>query len=238
MSPFVDVLIIIIASVIITVIYELIKSRVPALDHDTQDIVNYGAAFIGLFVTLLLTFTISNYLSRYGNLVENVSQDASELAVIIRYMKVLPNSDPVLQSIRNYVDYLNDNPDNIQKIYDLYSEINKNIIQYVKSNTTPFNDEILSRIRANQAISRSFDLYNIVNDFLFIISLFFLILTLIVFLFIRVPVKWVQYAIDFCIIAVVVGSMYIIYKLNQQYVNIAKIQPNPYQFIISLLDEP
>lgn len=236
-NQIVDILIVVIISLVLTVIYEFIKQKIPVLDHDTQDVINYTAAFVGIFVVLLLTFTITNYMNRYTDLIDDIQDDTNEMILITEFLKQSPNSQDILDVIRKYSQTVLNNPNDLNTISLLYYQINRKIIQYVNTTSTPYNDEILSRLRANHSISKNIELYNIVDDFLFAMTIFFLIITLIVFLYIRIPIKIVQYTIDFCIIAITVGAVYIIYRLNSLYKTAIRINPSPYNEILEIIND-
>lgn len=237
MNLFFELLILISISILFTVLYEWIKKSVPSLCHEQQQNVSHYAIFVGLFTVLLLTFTISNYLTRYNNYIDLVKQDTSQLGVTIRILKDLDDTQPILDNIQKYVNYLSQDGTNPEIIYELYSNINKGLINYVKTNQNNFNTDLLSRLKGNEAILETIALDNTTNNFLYVLTVFFSLITLYIFLFIKISTRWIQYTLDFCVMSVFVCSLYIIYKLNSNYLNINREKSSPYKILQRILTE-
>lgn len=238
-----DILIIIIISLILSAIYTYLRKLIHTdhLEPGVISILGYSVSLVGFFLTLLLSFTITSYATRYSLLKNQILQDSEDLMLLIKYLKRLPNTSSILDSISKYATYIAGRIDEgvsfIDGVHDeLYNDINDKVLEYVQNNSTPFNSELLSRLKSSEAISRDYD--NRANRYIFYMCIFFAVLTLIGFLYISVPDVKIMFTIDFCLIGIIVASLYIIYIYGQPFGNASiGINSQSYQDVLKMLQK-
>lgn len=238
---FYDLLIIIVTSLVLTFGYTYLRKFIKT-DHLSPTVINilgYSISLVGFFLILLLTFTITNYLNRY-NILYNLGLEKSEdLILLVNILKILDNTEPILENIEKYVVYTIDRIDSGKEYIDdiqdqLYNTINLQLLNYVKTYNTPFNDEILLKVKYFDTISTNNT--NNANEYLYYMTFFFSILTLIGFLFIGVSDSKIQYIIDFCLISVIIASLYIIYVYSKPFgTTSVRIDSNNYKQILKYI---
>lgn len=238
MNILTDILIILLVSIILTGIFAFLRKFIPQYDKDTVDTINYIFTFVALFVSLILTFTISNLLTRYNTLSDNIIDDVERLSVITRFLQQIEGSDEILNDIRDFSTYVLQENRDLDVLFTKYSKINKNIVRFIKTNNTPFNSEILSRFKVNQVVSRELLTNLNGNNYLFYITLFFTIIALVLLLFIQIGNYKLQWLLDFSIFTIIIASLYVIYIYSYPFKNTSvKISFKPFNKLITILND-
>lgn len=214
-------------SIILTFCFEIskpLRNKLFGNNPPKQSTIGITLGFLSLLFTLLIVFTINNYLTRYYVINEQYNKEIIFLQMIHRTIKDLPNSQPVIDSMIKYVDNFinikipdlraNTNKQEVDDISEEYYKLTQQIISYARQSKDPILEGIVYSQLVTEEKRRTSKTETVDKVYLAVIIIV-AILTLICFWMIDLKHTITQVIIDFCIITTMVFCIYlIVYLIN------------------------
>ena len=89
---------------IITILLFLFRPLVPKIDSNERLIINGIIAWSVTFYALIVAFSITIFYARYISIRDTVVEETTNLRIIYKIFRELPDSENVINSIKNYIN--------------------------------------------------------------------------------------------------------------------------------------
>jgi hypothetical protein len=214
-----------ILSFLIVILLFVLRNNDRNLSQDgknkTGEIVSWCIIIFGI----ILGFTIANFYNRYIETREILVNEIVNLQIIYRTFKVLPDNQKVIKSIKNYVkSVINDLQYSLQNnVYSIetsnyYRIMDSNIIEYFNEyKTNPFISTINNRLSTSERI-KILSQEVITGNFYILMLWFLFIFILIPLYFLKMPDKFIQLLIEFCLLSMFLTGIYLCTTINNPFI--------------------
>lgn len=231
----------ILIAIIIAIILYLVRPFVPVLDLNDRTIVVSSISWMAIIYALLLTFSIQNFFNRYITIRDAFVNEGTNIQIIYRIFKLLPESnekDQVIESIKKYSENVINVliPSLANKKYSTetdiyYNQMDQSILNYINIyGNNIFDNNLLLRLSTSQKIKQ---LVNEIN-----VGDYYIQFLIIIFILIIIPLSLskmvnagIQLVIDLCFLIFVGSTIYLLTILGDPFGD------NPIAFKMGLYTE-
>ena len=215
-----DYIFYIIIAIIIAFILSVLRPY-KIINQSESGVITNSVGWCLVIYGLLLGFSITIFYGRYIEIRNFIATEVTNLSLIYNFFKVLPNSEEVVKSIKNYVfSVINEflpsvkNREYNENTEKLYKIMDQEIIKYIQENpNSPFNNNILIRLSTDNKLKilsneiKNGDYYIGILIFLFIVIVFLLWCS-------EIADFIVQFIVDLCLLVILLSSLYFCIILN------------------------
>lgn len=194
-----------------------------AFTIDESTIIGLTITFSSIVFALLLAFTISGFNDRYYQLKDIIINEVTQLQLIYRLIKNQPGNGAVIAIMKEYVNsVINDEWPALAKgkfspkTTLLYRKFNNSVIDFVEAQpNNVINASLVDKLSTVEREKRIAAATG--SNFLVIIVVITALLTLVGFWLLNTNYPWVQFLVDFGIIAIIFVSFYLLYDLSNPF---------------------
>ncbi len=228
MNEYLLIVIAIIFAFIVAVIFTLTRNLLSNLTSYERVVADSTLGWTILVFGLILSFSIVNFYTRYIDLRNSLAIEATNLNIIYKLIKKIPNSEKAVESMKKYLDYLiNVDLKNLKKnklendvIDELYSNMNDEIIDLLDKQGQNYSSiNILNRLSTNYQ-NYNFKKEIINNTFYINVIIIMSIFILISLWLIKVENVLIQFLADFCFLSVISIGITLLIILGKPFNNI------------------
>ena len=217
-----------VVSIIFTLSRGLLSNLTSYEKVMTESVVGWTILVFGL----ILSFSIVNFYSRYIDLRNSLAKEATNLDIIYKLIRKVPNSEKAVEAMKKYLEYLihvdlqllKKNKLDNNTIDDLYSDMNDEIINLINESgnvekLSGFSSiNILSRLSTNYENS-NFRKEIINNTFYINVIIIMAIFILISLWLVKVQDPLIQFLADLCFLSVIFSGITLLIILGKPFNN-------------------
>ncbi len=209
-------------AIFVAFILLLVRYLVPKLTDLDRSTIGLCVGWCIIAYSIILGFSIANFYSRYLDFRDTFITEATNLKLMYRYFKQLPQSEDTESIINNIKEY----SEHILKISKtdkypldtstLYRKMDKDIIKYLNSNSTIFNNNILSRLSTDERVKKLFDEIKAGHYYIMLLGV------LIIFIIIPLSLSKmdniiIQFVVDSSILIILFSVIHLLMILNDPF---------------------
>lgn len=185
-----------------------------------QNVINWSLLLFGL----ILGFTIANLYNRSVAINDTLVSDLSQLKIIYKILNRSEKADKPLASIRHYMQtvvekdipylmkYEKECPDCILE----FSNMNKDIYDYVLEGNSNFGDTILANMTTSFKLDNLLDEIDKNNYYIFIIIVMYIFI-IVAMMFVTIKSKFIHFTVMFTLNLIILLSIYLMICLNDPF---------------------
>jgi hypothetical protein len=219
------IIIYLIIAIMIAIILYLTRFLVPTLSLNDKAITHEIVSWSIIIYGIILGFSISNFYNRYTSIRETLITEVTNLQIIYRIFKTLPDSEEVIESIKVYTINVTKEliislgrEEYLSSTVMLYRDMDNKIINYFNKHPgNPFVNQILSRLSTDQKIKKLVDEIKSGNYYINMLNIL-LIFIIIPLWFIKLDNSIIQFFMDICLLIIIACALYLLKILNNPFI--------------------